>query len=211
MVRCCSVTRAWYSNAWPRSKYRPMRNVSTYHSRRPHLLTLKMLPTRPTWPRSTANTPIWHVTLDSSSTVVLMEPSLTSRCAPGQCRPSPFSTERIVKYIANSAAKNISSEDSQMIVPTPTRFGRLAGERGTTSPTDAVATTSLLRQPVGVGQPPPQLGGIFFVSARGGPHLHYLREQGQNPTAAAQPLSNVTICPHQPLRVKRRRSFGGHR
>src|ERR1700684_973326 len=177
MVRCCSVTRAWYSYAWPRSKYRPMRTVSTYPSRRPHLLTLKMLPTRPTCPRSTANTPIWHVTLDSSSTVVLMEPSLTSRCAPGQCRPSPFSTERIVKYIANSAAKNISSEDSPMIVPTLTRFGRLAGERGTTSPTDAVATTSLLRQPVGVGQPPPQLGGIIFPPGTGHRYPSYLGER----------------------------------
>ena len=36
----------------------------------------------------------------------------------------------MVKYIANSAAKNMSSEDSQTIVPTLTRFGRLAGERG---------------------------------------------------------------------------------
>src|ERR1700743_238589 len=198
MVRCWLVTRSWYSYAWPRSKYRPMKNVSTYHSRRPHLLTLKMLPTRPTWPRSTANTPIWQVTLDSSSTVVLIEPSRTSRWAPGQARPSPFSTERIVKYIANSAAKNISSEDSQMIVPTLTRLGRLAGVRGTASPTDAVATTSLLRQPVGVGQPPPQLGGIFFVSARGSLHPNYLGERRQNPIAAGQPQSNVTICPQPP-------------
>src|ERR1700742_1890166 len=50
-----------------------------------------------------------------------------------------------------------------MIVPTLTRFGRLAGERGTTSRTDAVATTSLLRQPVGVRQPPPQVSSIYFV------------------------------------------------
>src|SRR6201995_5214324 len=163
MVRPCSVTSAWYSNAWPRSKYRPIRNVSTYHSRRPHLDTLKRLPIRRTWPRSTANTPIWQVTLDSSNTVGLIDPSRTSRCAPGQWMPSPFSTERTVKYIANSAAKNISSEDSQMIVPTLTRFGRLAGERGTTSRTDAVATTSLLRQPVGVRQPPPQVSSIYFV------------------------------------------------
>src|ERR1700744_2202809 len=184
MVRPCSVTSAWYSNAWPRSKYRPIRNVSTYHSRRPHLATLKTLPSRGTWPRSTADTPIWQVTLESSSTVVLIEPSRTSRCAPGQWMPSPFSTERTVKYIANSAAKNISSEDSQMIVPTLTRLGRLAGVRGTTSPTDAVATTSLLRQPVGVGQPPPQIDGIFFVSALGGLPLNYLRERGQHPMAA---------------------------
>src|SRR5450631_1341306 len=121
-----------------------------------------MLPTRPTWPRSTANTPIWQVTLDSSSTVVLTDPRAISRWAPGHGRPSPFTTERTVKYIANSAAKNISSEDSQMIVPTLTRFGRFAGVRGTASVTDAVATTSLLRQPVGVRQSPPQLGGNYF-------------------------------------------------
>ena len=36
----------------------------------------------------------------------------------------------MVKYIANNAAKNMSSEDSQTIVPTLTRFGLLAGERG---------------------------------------------------------------------------------
>ena len=35
----------------------------------------------------------------------------------------PLSTERMVKYMANSAAKNISSEDSQTIVPTLTRLG----------------------------------------------------------------------------------------
>jgi hypothetical protein len=31
-----------------------------------------------------------------------------------------------VKYIAKSAAKNINSDASQTIVPTATRFGRLA-------------------------------------------------------------------------------------
>src|SRR6202000_2208442 len=199
MVRCWLVTRSWYSYAWPRSKYRPMKNVSTYHSRRPHLLTLKMLPTRPTWPRSTANTPIWQVTLDSSSTVVLIEPSRTSRWAPGQARPSPFSTERIVKYIANRAAKNISAEDSQMIVPTLTRLGRLAGVRGTASPTDAVATTSLLRQPVGVGPPPPQLGGTFFTRNHPRCHPNYQGEQPQNSIVPGQAQSNVTICPQHLL------------
>jgi hypothetical protein len=44
-----------------------------------------------------------------------------------------LSTERIVKYMANSAAKNISSEDSQMMVPTLTRLGLLVGVRGVTS------------------------------------------------------------------------------
>ena len=40
---------------------------------------------------------------------------------PASCR-WPW-TDRMVKYIANSAAKNISSEDSQTIVPTLTMFG----------------------------------------------------------------------------------------
>jgi len=43
--------------------------------------------------------------------------------------PMPLSTERIVKYMAKSAAKNISSEDSHTIVPTLTRFGLLVGVR----------------------------------------------------------------------------------
>ena len=34
-------------------------------------------------------------------------------------------TARVVKYIANNAAKNINSLDSQTIVPTATRFGLL--------------------------------------------------------------------------------------
>src|SRR5512142_3014128 len=171
MVRCSLCTRSKYSYPWPRSKYRPIRNVSTYHSRRPHLRTFSTLPARPTWPRSTANTPIWQVTLDSSSTVVLTDPRATFRWAPGQGRPSPFTTERTVKYIANSAAKNISSEDSQMMVPTLTRLGRLAGVRGTASATDAVATTSLLRQHVGERQSPPQFGGIYFAGTAAGAAL----------------------------------------
>src|SRR5882757_5359812 len=35
-------------------------------------------------------------------------------------------TERTVKYMANNPAKNISSLDSQTIVPTLTRFGRVS-------------------------------------------------------------------------------------
>src|ERR1700678_783717 len=65
----------------------------------------------------------------------------------GQGRPWPLSTERIVKYIANNAAKNMSSLDNQMMVPTLTRFGRLAGVRGTGSVTDAVATKVIITTP----------------------------------------------------------------
>src|SRR5579862_276000 len=137
-----------------------MRNVRTYHSRRPHFGKLKMLPERRSWCRSTANTPIWQVTLDSSSTVVLIDASCRSRCALGQACPMPLSTERMVKYMAKSAAKNISSDDSQMIVPTLTRFGRLAVGRGATS-VDAVTTGPLLRQRVGVRTPTPRVGNII--------------------------------------------------
>jgi hypothetical protein len=58
-----------------------------------------------------------------------------------------LSTERIVKYIANNAAKNMSSLDNQIMVPTLTRFGRLAGVRGTGSVTDAVATVVIITTP----------------------------------------------------------------
>src|SRR5437667_8635057 len=124
-----------------------MKNVSTYHSRRPHRAGLKTLPVRLIWPRSTANTPIWQVTLESSSTVVLIEPSVRFRCAPGQGSPWPLSTERMVKYIANNAAKNMSSEDSHTMVPTLTRFGLLAGERGGVFVADAVATKAIITTP----------------------------------------------------------------
>jgi histidinol-phosphate/aromatic aminotransferase/cobyric acid decarboxylase-like protein len=57
----------------------------------------------------------------------------------------------MVKYIAKSAAKNISSEDNHTMVPTLTKFGRLAGVRGTTAVSDADVTRPLLRHPVGEG------------------------------------------------------------
>ena len=79
--------------------------------------------------------------------------------------PSPFCTERTVKYIANRAAKNISSEDSQTMVPTLTRLGLLAGVRGAVS-TVAVVTKQLLRQPVGDRYATPRIGGPGFLAGR---------------------------------------------
>src|SRR5579863_10419116 len=135
-----------------------MRKDSTYHSRRPHFATFQMEAARPIWPRSTANTPIWQVTLDNTRTVVFVEPSGRFRCAIGHGRPWPLSTDRIVKYIANSAAKNISSLDSQMMVPTLTRFGLLAGPRGTgVSVTDAVATKVIITTPRRGSAPDPRI------------------------------------------------------
>jgi len=79
--------------------------------------------------------------------------------------PAPLTTDLTVKYIANKAAKNISSEDSQMMVPTLTRLGLLAGVRGAVS-TVAVVTKQLLRQPVGDRYATPRIGGTGFLGAR---------------------------------------------
>ena len=51
------------------------------------------------------------------------------------------------------------------MVPTLTRFGRAVGGRGVGafSVTDAVATRSLLRQPVGERRPTPRVGTIHFM------------------------------------------------
>ena len=76
------------------------------------------------WNRSAAHTPIWHVTEDSTSTVVLI-------AAKGMLSFGVFSAQasgaapRSVKYIAKRPAKNMSSLASQTIVPTDTGFGRL--------------------------------------------------------------------------------------
>ena len=78
---------------------------------------------RPTWPRSAAKTPSWQVSDDSTRIVVLTAANTTLRCWVF-CAQSTGLTERIVKYDANRAAKNISSLDSQMIVPTLTMLGR---------------------------------------------------------------------------------------
>ena len=71
---------------------------------------------RPTWPRSAANTPSWQVTDDSTRIVVLTAANGTLSCAVFSAHSSGL-TARIVKYDANSAAKNISSLESQMMVP----------------------------------------------------------------------------------------------
>ncbi|GGT07321.1 hypothetical protein GCM10010156_75750 [Planobispora rosea] len=69
-------------------------------------------------------------------------------------------TDRMVKYIANSAAKNMSSEDSQTIVPTLTMSGLLdEWAVVVVGIADAVATGSIIAAPL-VGSPhDPPLGG----------------------------------------------------
>jgi hypothetical protein len=65
------------------------------------------------------------VTEERTSTVVfvaakgIFNNSVDSAQTAGPC------TARVVKYMAKSAAKNINSEESQTIVPTATRLGRL--------------------------------------------------------------------------------------
>ncbi|GAB2773191.1 hypothetical protein GCM10027073_02360 [Streptomyces chlorus] len=72
-------------------------------------------------------------------------------------------TDRRVKYIAKRAAKNISSELSQMMVPTLVRFGRLTdGGACPVSTVVAVATPTLCRSLI----PPSPRGVPFGVSAR---------------------------------------------
>ncbi|GGV15178.1 hypothetical protein GCM10010293_07850 [Streptomyces griseoflavus] len=83
----------------------------------------------------------------------------------GKFRRSAFSdqksgpvTDRRVKYIAKRAAKNISSELSQMMVPTLVRFGRLTdGCACPVSTVVAVATPTLCRSLI-----PPSLPGVPF-------------------------------------------------
>src|SRR3954454_9611697 len=99
---------------------------------------------RLTWPRSAAHTPNWHVTLDSTRMIVFTVAYGMSSSACGQGLPWPRLTERMVKYIANSAAKNMSSEDNQTIVPTWTRLARRAPCGAVVVIADAVATPSII-------------------------------------------------------------------
>src|SRR5256885_10141827 len=77
-----------------------------------------------------------------------------SRWACGHGAPFPLVTDRMVKYIANSAEKNMSSDESHTIVPTLTRLGRLARALGAVSV--AVATRAIIAAPTArMTQTPP--------------------------------------------------------
>src|SRR3954470_3754304 len=91
----------------------PMKKVTANQNRRP----------APS-PRSAAKTPSWQVTLESTRMIVNGAAVLRSRTTPfaGQ---AGWLIDLIVKYIANRAAKNMSSLDSQTIVPTLTVLGRV--------------------------------------------------------------------------------------
>src|SRR5690606_39541814 len=102
-----------------------MTKVSVYHSIMPHLRTSRSEPVRLAWKRSAAKTPIWQVTELNTRMVVL--PSANGKFNTLEASPhaSAPATDRCVKYMANSPAKNISSLESQMMTPTDRTLGRL--------------------------------------------------------------------------------------
>ncbi|CPU64288.1 Uncharacterised protein [Mycobacteroides abscessus] len=106
-------------------KNAPMRNVSVIHSFIPQRFTWKIEPVRTGWKRSAAHTPIWHVTDDSTRTVVLIAAKVRLSLSASRAHSSAGITARTVKYMAKRPAKNMSSLASHTIVPTETGFGRL--------------------------------------------------------------------------------------
>src|SRR4051812_24518606 len=98
-----------------------------------------------TSPRSAAKTPIWQVKEESTRIVVFVAENGTFSASACSFQKSAPVTDRMVKYIAKRAAKNISSELSQMMVPTLVRFGRLTdGCACPVSTVVAVATTDIM-------------------------------------------------------------------
>jgi hypothetical protein len=87
--------------------------VIAYQRRRPN-----------TSPRSAANTPYWHVNEEATRMIVFTSAYGTSSSVGSGGHPS-VAFARATKYMANSPAKNISSLESQMMVPTLTTLGRL--------------------------------------------------------------------------------------
>ena len=98
-----------------------------------------------TSPRSAAKTPSWQVREESTRIVVLVAENGTFRDEAISFQYAAPVTDRRVKYIAKRAAKNISSELNQMMVPTLVRFGRLTdGCACPVSTVVAVATTDIM-------------------------------------------------------------------
>ncbi len=96
-----------------------------------------------TSPFSAANTPIWQVTEESTRitvNVVAYGMFSTSVCF-SHCSGA---AARMEKYIANSAAKNMSSLESHTIVPTLTMLGRVREWIRLLSMAGAAVTRSLL-------------------------------------------------------------------
>ncbi len=150
-----SLTSSVYSKTWPPIKIAPMMKVTTNHARSFF-----------TSPRSAAKTPsCWQVSEESTRIVVFV--AAKGRFSSEACsfQYSAPVTDRRVKYIAKRAAKNISSELSQMMVPTLVRFGRLTdGCACPVSTAVAVATTDIMS----VAYPGLTSGVPFGVSVPGG-------------------------------------------
>src|SRR5262249_1500379 len=93
-----------------------------------------------TSPRSAAKTPSWQVSEESTRIVVFVAENGRFNASAWAFQNVGPVTERRVKYIAKRAAKNISSELSQMMVPTLTMFGRLT--EGCACPVSTVAVAT---------------------------------------------------------------------
>src|SRR3954454_23742163 len=78
-----------------------------------------------TSPRSAAKTPYWQVNDEATSTIVTTS-AYGMFSSVGGGGHGPTLCARTVKYTPNSPAKNISSLDSQTMVPMLTRFGRFS-------------------------------------------------------------------------------------
>src|SRR4051812_22484629 len=113
----------------------------------PHSRSCSSDPVRPGWNCSAFQTPSWHHTELMTRTRVLTVAYGTLSLL-GPPTHSSGTTDRMVKYIANSPAKNMSSLDSHTMVPTEAMLGRLtAGCAGPVCTADAVATAALLPYP----------------------------------------------------------------
>src|SRR5690348_15618368 len=127
-----SVTRCRYSFACPSTNVNPMTNVSANHRRSPC-----------TSPRSARNTPSWQV-IDESTRIVVNTRAYGISSFSVCTAHSWGAAARIEKYIAKSAAKNISSLESHTIVPTLTMLGRVSEWIWLLAIAGAVVTASLL-------------------------------------------------------------------
>src|SRR5690606_15582535 len=118
-----SSTSWKYSETWPNRNTAPMNRVSRYQRRSPK-----------TSPFSAANTPSWQV--NDEATRMMVNGSAHGRLSTNgsaSVHPGGFGGQFsavfwafTVKNIAKSPAKNISSLESQTIVPTLTMLGRFS-------------------------------------------------------------------------------------
>src|SRR3954453_15157191 len=120
----------------------------------PHSRSCSSEPVRAGWNCSAFHTPSWHHTELTTSTRVLA-------AAYGTLSFGVFSvhrsgtTERMVKYIAKSPAKNMSSLDNQTMVRTDAMLGRLTDACAGAWTADADATGVIIAPWAGEGEGDP--------------------------------------------------------